>query len=153
MAEVPLFSKKELRFLEELNKSGARYLLVGLAAAALQGAPIVTQDIDLWIEDLQSAEFRDAVSEVRGTFVPSFGHNPPMLAGKGLELFDLVVHVHGLGSFEEEYQKCVRENLGGVSVPLLSLPQIIKSKKALNREKDRLVLPVLEDALRVLNQQ
>ncbi|MCB0344181.1 MAG: hypothetical protein KDD66_03655 [Bdellovibrionales bacterium] len=148
MAEAQLFSKRELKFLDELNARSVRYLVVGLAAAAVQGAPIVTQDVDLWIEKLNDKEFLAAVRKVGGAFVPRIGHNPPMLAGKGLELFDLVVHVHGLEEFDHEYQQCVRETLGSTEVTLLSLEQIIKSKKALNRAKDKLVIPVLEDALR-----
>jgi len=46
------FTDKEARFLETLVEEGVEFLVVGLAAAALQGAPAVTQDVDLWFRDL-----------------------------------------------------------------------------------------------------
>ena len=42
-----IFTEKEGRFLKELAKNKVRFMIVGLSAAALQGAPVVTQDIDL----------------------------------------------------------------------------------------------------------
>ena len=70
-----------------------------------------------------------------------------MFAGKAVKLFDIVTHMHGLASFEEEKQHCLTISLGTVKVSVLSLEQIIKSKKFLKRHKDKLVLPVLQDAL------
>jgi hypothetical protein len=40
---------------EELNRRGVRYLVVGVAAAVLQGATTATQDVDLWFEALEAA--------------------------------------------------------------------------------------------------
>ena len=46
---VPLpFSESELRLLRVLLKRKVRFMIVGLSAATLQGAPVVTQDVDLW---------------------------------------------------------------------------------------------------------
>ncbi|MBI4324951.1 MAG: hypothetical protein HY674_06770 [Chloroflexi bacterium] len=42
----------ELRFLRALLRRKVRFMVVGLSAAALQGAPVVTQDVDLWFKDL-----------------------------------------------------------------------------------------------------
>jgi hypothetical protein len=44
---APELSKSELAFLAALHHRSVRYMMVGLGAAALQGAVIVTQDIDL----------------------------------------------------------------------------------------------------------
>ena len=52
MGTPPLLTDKEARFLQALVEEGVEFLVVGLAAAALQGAPAVTQDIDLWFRDL-----------------------------------------------------------------------------------------------------
>ena len=50
---VPLpFSESELRLLRVLLKRKVRFMIVGLSAATLQGAPVVTQDVDLWFENL-----------------------------------------------------------------------------------------------------
>jgi len=60
-------------------------------------------------------------------------------------LFDLVLHMSGLGSFDEEFEHAIRIDVEGVEVPVLAIDRIIVSKEAANREKDRLVLPVLRD--------
>jgi hypothetical protein len=70
-----------------------------------------------------------------------------MLAGAAVKLFDIVTHMHGLAGFEEEKMQALTVALGKVKVAVLSLEQIIKSKKAVKRQKDKLVLPVLKDAL------
>ena len=53
MAVPPPLTERELRFLRELVRHNVRFLIVGLSAAALQGAPVVTQDVDLWAHGLR----------------------------------------------------------------------------------------------------
>ena len=67
---------------------------------------------------------------------PSASH-PPLLVGGGAELFDVVVHMHGLGTYEQERQNAVEVYLGDLTIPVLPLARIIKSKKATDRPKDR----------------
>ena len=142
-----MFGKKELEFLRELTRQNVEFIIVGLSAAALQGAPVVTQDVDLWFKDLSHPGLKKALKKVGGIFVPSVGLNPPMLAGEAVKLFDIVTHMHGLAGFEEEKMQALTVALGKVKVAVLPLEQIIKSKKAVKRQKDKLVLPVLKDAL------
>lgn len=125
-------------------------MVIGLSAAALQGAPVVTQDIDLWFKDLNSKTFRTALKEANVTYVPSFGLNPPMLAGESTALIDLVVGVTGLNDFEDEFKNAIEIKLTSFSIKVLPLERIIKSKKKLGRSKDKLVLPVLEDVLKTI---
>ena len=61
MAEVLPLSETELRLLESLQRHKIRFLVVGLSAAALQGAPVVTQDVDLWFEKLGDPKISRAV--------------------------------------------------------------------------------------------
>ena len=49
MAEVLPLSEGELRLLESLLRHHVRFMVVGLSAAALQGAPVVTEDDDLYL--------------------------------------------------------------------------------------------------------
>lgn len=146
------FSASEQRFLEVLLGRRVRFLVVGLSAAAIQGAPVVTQDIDLWFEDLRAPEFRAALAETGATFIPSEGEHPPMLVGGGAQLFDLVLTMHGLRSFDEEFAGALRIAFGSGELSVLPLDRVIASKRALNRPRDRLVLPVLEDTLRSTQQ-
>ena len=107
MAAPPL-SESELRFLRALLRRKVRFMVVGLSAAAFQGAPVVTQDVDLWFEDLNDPRIREAIREVGAAYIPPLHMNPPMFAGGGVELFDIVLTLHGLGTFEEELRKCVK---------------------------------------------
>jgi hypothetical protein len=140
------FTDKEAAFLTELTNTGVEFMIVGLSAALLQGAPAVTQDIDLWFKDLEDPGIRKALKAVGGSYVPSTGLNPPILAGSAVALFDVVVHMQGLESFDKESKHAIEVPVGGVAVKVLAIERVIASKEAANRDKDRLVLPVLRDA-------
>jgi hypothetical protein len=146
---APSLSESELQFLQALLRRKVRFMVVGLSAAALQGAPVVTQDVDLWFEDLTDPRIREALQEVGAAYVPPSHLNPPMFVSGGLELFDIVLTMHGLGTFAEEVKRCAEVNLGRQRLKVLSLQRILVSKRAANRAKDRLVIPVLEDAAAV----
>ena len=147
MAAPPPFSESELRLLQVLPKRKVRFMVVGLSAATLQGAPVVTQDVDLWFENLGEPKISRALQEVGAAYVPSSNFNPPMLAGAGAELFDIVIRMDGLGAFADEMKNCVDVSLGRQKLEVLSLERILASKIAANRAKDKLTIPVLRDAL------
>ena len=153
MAEKAIFTGKEVSFLKELQKAGVDYMIVGAAAAALQGAPIVTQDINLWFRDPADPALRKAVAKVGGAIVPSIGLHPPTFAGGAVELFDIVLTMHGLGTFDEEKGNSILVDLGGLAVRILTLDRIIKSKETLGRPKDVLTLPALKDALATIKKK
>ena len=150
MAAPAPFTAREEAFLAALVEEEVPFLVVGLAAAALQGAPAVTQDIDLWFADLTDPRFREVLRKAGVAYVAPGPNNPPLLAGAGADLFDIVQRPDGLEAFESEAKRAVRVRLGKVEVPVLPLERIIRSKKAAGRPKDRAILPVLEDTLRVL---
>ena len=147
MAAPLPFSESELRLLQTLLKRKVRFMIVGLSAATLQGAPVVTQDVDLWFEELGEPKMSRALQEVGAAYVPPSIHNPPMLAGEGAELFDIVIRMDGLSEFAEELKHCVNIPLGRQQLKVLSLERILASKLAANRAKDKLTIPVLRDAL------
>ncbi len=146
MAAKLIFTAKELAFLRELTRNKVPFMVVGLSAAALQGAPMVTQDVDLWFRNIAHPGIRKALNKLGGTLVPPIDLNPPMFAGEHVECFDIVLTVHGVGSFDQEIKTAVAAPMGGFSVHLLPLDRIIASKKFLNREKDRMALPALKAA-------
>lgn len=144
---APSLNESELRFLRALLRRKVRFMVVGLSAAALQGAPVVTQDVDLWFEDLSDPRIREALQEVDAAYAAPSAQNPPMFVGGGVELFDIVLTMHGLGTFSEEWRNCVDVSLGRHRLKVLRVSRILVSKRAANRAKDRLVIPVLEDSL------
>ena len=141
------FSEDEIRLLDTLLKHKVRFMVVGLSAAALQGAPVVTQDVDLWFEKLGEDKISLALREVGAAYVPPSINNPPMLAGAGSELFDIVIRMDGLGTIEAEFNACIEIPLGRYKLKVLPLERILASKIAANRPKDTLTIPVLRDAL------
>jgi len=141
------FSESERRLLQTLLKRKVQFMVVGLSAATLQGAPVVTQDVDLWFENLGEPKISQALQEIGAAYVPPSINNPPMLAGKGAELFDIVIRMDGLGTFADEIKNCVEIPLGHQKLKVLSLERILTSKLAANRAKDKLTIPVLRDAL------
>jgi hypothetical protein len=153
VAERTIFTGKEISFLKELQKQGVDFMIVGAAAAALQGAPIVTQDIDLWFRDFSDPGLRKALAKVGGVIVPSIGLHPPTFAGGAVELFDVVLTMHGLGTFDEEKKHTILVDLGRLPVRILALDRIIKSKETVGRTKDILTLPVLKDALAAIKKK
>jgi hypothetical protein len=134
--------------LEALARHKIPFMIVGLSAAVLQGAPVVTQDVDLWVRDMSDPQFSVAMQSIGAAYVPPFGYHGPMLAGEGTELFDLVTHMHGLGKFDDEFPNTLSLRLGRVTIRVLRLERILASKEAANREKDRLTIPVLRNTLR-----
>ena len=134
-----IFTDREVSFLKELNRHKVEYMIVGLSAAGLQG-----------FKDLDDPGIKRALKKVGGIFVHSIGLNPPMFAGDAVKLFDIVLHMHGLGSFKQEVKKAEIFKLGNVRVKVLPLSRIIRSKTALGREKDKIVMNVLKDALKLV---
>jgi hypothetical protein len=104
VAEPPPLTERELRFVRALVRHQVRFLIVGLSAAALQGAPVVTQDVVLRFDSLDDPNLAAALQEVGGAYVPPTAYTPPMFAGHGLELFDIVLRMDGLRGFHDEWQ-------------------------------------------------
>lgn len=141
------FTQKEIEFFKELNKRKIPYIIIGLASAAMQGAPIVTKDVDIWFENIGDSKLQKIIKKCGAIYIPSIELNPPALGGNGFELLDLVTHVHGLKPFPDEYKKCRKTKIAGTTLTILPLERIIKSKQTLNRKKDILTIPILKDAL------
>jgi hypothetical protein len=147
---APKLTEAELKFLDALLKHNVRFMLVGLSAAALQGAPVVTQDVDLWFEDINDPNLTKALKETGAAYVPPIELNPPMFAGSGTELFDIVLRMDGLKAFADEWANTINLQIGSGSVKVLCLERIIQSKLAANRPKDKLAIMVLQDTARSL---
>ncbi len=141
------FAGSEIRLLTALLRARVRFMVVGLSAATMQGAPVVTQDVDLWFEELGDLRISRALQGVGAAYVPPSKLNPPMLAGTGAELFDIVLRMDGLGTFASEVKHCIEIPLGRQKLKVLSLERILASRLAANRAKDKLTIPVLRDAL------
>lgn len=132
--------------LAALNRHRVRFLVVGLGAALIEGAPVATQDIDLWLEQPADERVAVAAREAGGFWLSGFGMQPPAFGGDGLERLD-VLTLHGLDPFALEYERSAEREIDGVPVRVLPLERIIVSKQSTNRPKDRAALPALEATL------
>ena len=140
----------ERALFEALNALGVRYLVVGMGAALLEGAPGTTQDIDLWFGQIDGKQLDEAARRAGGLYTSGFGVQPPALGGEGLDRVDIVVTASGLDSFEREFTSARDYDLDGVRVRVLPLERVIVSKRAAKRLKDTAQLPMLEAALAAL---
>jgi predicted nucleotidyltransferase len=138
-------SESELAFLRELSLRGARFMVVGMVSAIMQGADTGTRDIDLWFATTSDVRLSEAALSVGGLFI--WRANPPCLGGKELDRFDLVNQMNGLDDFESEYQQAIDCQIDDFQVKLLPLRRIIVSKQAAGRSKDLAALPALRAAL------
>jgi hypothetical protein len=127
-------------------------IVVGSGSAAMQGAPIMTEDVDLLIRDTpRKRQKLEALCELTGASLIDIS---PLANGKrlaGLEvnvdiLFDVLP---GGRSFESLRSRSVRVRIGKETAVVASLADVIASKQAANRPKDRAQLPILRDTLRV----
>ncbi len=139
---------------EALHHANLKAVMIGNAAAAVQGAPVTTMDIDFYIEDNEdnirklSAVAKELEAELTD-FYPFFQIQNP---NKELYL-DFLTRVIGIDSFELLLGKSTKISFDGVFfLNIASLEDIIKSKTAAGNDKDLAVLPILKRTLELLNE-
>jgi hypothetical protein len=127
-------------------------VLIGNAAAALQGAPVTTVDFDFLFRETSRnlAKLKALARALRATilrpYYPASSLYRLVRDDDGLQL-DFMVTIHGVRSYEGVRDRAVRMRIGGASICVASLPDIIRSKRAAGRPRDLAVLDVLETAL------
>lgn len=144
MAEFSYRQAEEIR--DALRRRGVRYLFIGKSGAILHGYPDTTQDADLYVEKRRENGVA-LVAALRGLgFVIGPRHADEIAAGKdfvqlrdGPFDIDLVFAPDGIERFADAYGR--RVEIEGF--PVCSLDDIIASKEAANRVKDRESLPRL----------
>jgi hypothetical protein len=117
-----------------------------MGAAVLQGVPVVTQDLDIWIgrEMAQHDEVLLLCSKLGAEIVGDFKVVLP-----DSSVLNFTYHVDGLSSFLQELKSSKRLRFFGQTVPVLPLERICASKAAANRPKDRVHLFYLRQAIRL----
>lgn len=138
----------ERRLFAALHARGVKFLIIGLGAAVLEGAPVATQDIDVWFETVDTDQIRLAAQDAGGFWVSGFGMQPPAFGGDDFARIDVVLTAHGLKQFADEYEAGIDRHIEGVVLRVLPLERVIASKRATARPKDAASLPALEATLR-----
>jgi len=137
-----MLSKDFKEFVELLNKSNVKYLVVGGYAVAVHGFPRYTKDLDIWIE--LSSHNADAIIDALAQF--GFGAldlKPEdfLEAGRIIQLgypphrIDLITSLSGV-TFEDCYRVRVQVDLQGMTVDFIDLDNLKKNKLATGRIQD-----------------
>lgn len=127
-------------------RHGVRYLFLGKSGAILLGFPDTTQDADVFAEkgSVNGARIVSALRELG--FVLSEPHAEEIIRGKdfvqlkdGPFDLDLIFAPDGIETFEQAWARHIEVE----GFPVCHLDDIIASKAATNRVKDRESLPRL----------
>jgi len=135
--------------------AGARLeaILIGNAAAAIQGAPVTTVDFDFMFRSTPAnlnklkkfAVRMDAV--ILRPYYPVSALYRVMNDDRGLQV-DFMPAIHGVKSFNSLRSRAGKIELSGRSLWVAHLADIIASKRAADRPRDKAVLDILEKTLR-----
>lgn len=134
-----------------LQDVGLDAVLIGNAAAALQGAPVTTVDFDFLFRktprNLQKlkALARALESTVLRPYYP-VSDLYRVVRDDGLQV-DFMATIHGIRSFEGVRDRADLIEIDGVPLRVATLADIIRSKRAARRPRDLAVLDILEKAL------
>lgn len=132
--------QKDLReFIELLNSTNVRYVLVGGHAVAYHGFPRFTGFfIDLTPDNL--ASIREALSSfgfksLANELGASLSPGAVFQLGRPPNRIDLLTSIDGV-TFEEAWKTRENSVIDGLEVPVLSKKLLIQNKKASGRPKD-----------------
>ncbi len=140
-----------------LSNHGVRFVLVGGLAATAHGSSRTTFDIDVCFrQDPENCEsLSRALAELEASITPprpvSVELTPELLQRyRHLNLrtiagrLDVLSEIPGLGTYDELIGDAVELEMERIEISMLSLEQLIISKRALNQPKDREHLDQLE---------
>ena len=144
MAAFTYLQAEEIR--DALKRHSVQYLFIGKSGAILHGYPDTTQDADIFVrrQRRNGSALVDALRELG--FAITSTQRDEIVRGKdfvqlkdGPFDLDLVFAPDGIERFEDAFQRRVEVE----GFPVCSLDDIIASKVASNRQKDREALPRL----------
>ncbi len=132
---------------------GLDVVLIGNAAAALQGAPVTTRDVDFFVRDTPAnrRKVADLARRLGGLVVTRPGEplsSMLRLVGGPVEI-DFVFSLSSRARFESVRARSLAVRVAATTVRVASLEDVIAAKRATGRAKDLAALPILEQTLRV----
>jgi hypothetical protein len=136
-----------------MKASGLEAVLIGCGAASMQGAPVSTDDLDFMFRATPQnlLKLKDLAIRLRASL--SQPHYPMsrlwrLVLPDGTQI-DMMDRIDGIRSFESLRSRSSSvPGFGDGRLHIADLGDVIKSKKAANRPKDRAVMPMLEATLR-----
>jgi hypothetical protein len=150
------------RILAVLVKHEVSFIAIGGFAAAAYGSPLVTNDVDIVPDpDSQNMARLSKALKAAGAKVRAAGVEPLPFDHSGASLLDaqiwnlttkygdldITLQPSGTQGYADLRRDAVEVTIRGSRVLLASLADIVRSKEAAGRDKDRRALPVLRELL------
>ena len=145
-----------------LHRHEVDFILIGGFAAVAQGSPFPTTDVDITpaLEPANFARLSAALTELdarvraEGQEPQVFRHSAESLAAVAIWNLtttygdlDISLTPSGTTGYEDVRRDAVELEIRGTKVMVASLADIVRSKGAAGRDKDRRALPVLRELL------
>jgi hypothetical protein len=116
-----------------------------MTAAVYQGVMLNTMDTDIWV-DLPTRQYMRLWGIIRSQGGSALSQTLYVLAdGK---VVNFLFEITGLKNFGAEYRHALTMRMEGLLVKVLPLSRILKSKKAIMRDKDMAHIPEIEKVLK-----
>lgn len=143
------------RIITTLVDHDVRFVVVGMGAAVLQGAPATTVDIDVvLLPVMDNYEALAAALNDLGARRSLIDAGPPIedrdLLGESIKQFttdagpvDVLPELIGVGTYDVVADRAMTMQLQGREFLVASLDDILSSKRASDRPKDHAAMPVL----------
>lgn len=130
-------------FFQLLNANQVEYLLVGGYAVGLYGYPRPTADVDVWIATSPDNANRVLAALKAFGFGAGTGASLDLLTcpGKVIRMgipplrIEIQTEISGV-QFEECYARRLIKELDGIPVPIISIEDLKRNKRAAGRHKD-----------------
>ena len=155
------------KLLKALHNEGVAFVIIGGAAAVLQGSAYVTADFDLCYS--RTKENLEKLARALAPFHPLLRGAPPDLpfcldvnalrSGLNFTLttdlgdLDILGELTGLGGYQEALAFSEDMEIFGIPCKVLTLEGLIRTKRAVGRAKDLRLLPELEALLEIRKSQ
>lgn len=129
--------------LSALSAEGVEYLLIGAYAMAAHGVPRATGDIDVWVRP--SPDNADRVLRALARFGAPLGDlRAADLIGEGTVFeigvapnrVDIMTSIDGV-TFDEAWARREAREIDGVTLSVIGRDDLIRSKRATGRARDR----------------
>ena len=120
-------------------------MLVGMSAANLQGVLATTVDVDVWI-GLPSRQCIRVINLCRKLKATIQSPNKVFLTDE--MPVDFIYEIGGLKNFAAEFRGAKRLPFHGLTIPVLPLERICKSKEIAARDKDKLHILLIRQLLK-----
>lgn len=121
-------------------------MVAGMSAANLQGVLASTVDVDVWI-GLPTRQYMRVINlchKLKATI-----QSPSKIYLSDDTPVDFIYEVNGLPPFAREYPRAKWLLFHGQRIPVLPLDRICKSKQAVARDKDKLHILLIRQAIKL----